>query len=148
MGSVGAVRMREGSLMEILADAPAAAGDIMTLGALQTRMNQEGFGSVVMITDERTYHEPVDGGSDYADTYYVPADGMAFQPANGIVGATHFAPVTRAFDFGIGDGDVDNVRDFTIFYSEQNSGKTLKIEAQANAITLPNEGSLYVVRGL
>lgn len=147
LGSVGAVRLRRARLTEILADAPAFSGDRMSLAGLRERVNAEGFGDVAIITDERTYHSFTDGGSAYGTSYYVPADRMAFQPANGVVGATHFAPVTRAWDY-IDPSVVSNVNDFTIFHSPKNDGKTLLEEAQANALSLPREENVYVITGI
>jgi hypothetical protein len=147
LGSVGAVRMRQNLLSDILVDAPAFSGDSMSLAGLQARMNAEGFGSVTIVVDERTYHAFTDGGSEYTTEYYVPFDRMAFQPANGIVGQTHFAPVTRAYDY-MDMGRVRTINDFTIFHSEKNDGKTLLVEAQANALSLPTEQSTYVVHDL
>lgn len=146
LGSVGAVRMRQSLLTEILQDAPAVAGDSMSLRGLQQRMNDEGFGTVAIVVDERTYHSFDDGGSAYSTSYYVPADRIAFQPASGVVGATHFAPVTRAYDY-MDPQAVRSVQDFTIFYSEKNDGKTLLEEAQANAMSIPLEQNVYVVTG-
>lgn len=147
MGSIGGVRLRQSALTEILIDAPAAAGDMATLQSLTQRMNAEGFGNFAFIVDERTYHDFTDGGSAYAPAYYVPEDRMAFQPAGGVVGATAFAPVTRAWDY-VDSAVVRNVRDFTVFYSAENRGMTLVEEAQANALSIPTEQFVYVVTGI
>jgi hypothetical protein len=147
MGSVGAVRLRQARLNEILADAPAFSGDRMSLRGLQQRINDEGYGNVAIVVDERTYNTWTDGGSAVSTAYYVPADRIAFQPASGIVGATHFAPVTRAYDY-MSPQQVRNVNDFTVFYSEKNDGKTLLVEAQANALSLPIEQFTFVVTGV
>lgn len=147
LGSVGAVRMRRARLSEIIADAPAFSGDRMSLAGLRERVNAEGFGDVAIVIDERTYHSFTDGGSAYGTSYYVPADRMAFQPAGGVVGNTHFAPVTRAYDY-MDPAAVRNVQDFTVFYGEKNDGKTLLVEAQANALSLPVEQNTYVVTGI
>lgn len=147
LGSVGAVRLRQARLTEILADAPAASGDTMSLRGLQERLNAEGFGTVAIVVDERTYDELDDGGSAYTQSYYVPTDRMAIQPATGVVGRTHFAPVTRAYDYMDTDA-VETLNDFSVFYGEKNDGKTLLIEAQANALALPVESAVYVVTGI
>jgi len=147
LGSVGAVRLRQALLDEILEDAPTFAGDTMSLAGLQARLNAEGFGNVAIVVDERTYHSFTDGGSEYSTSYYVPFDKIAFQPANGVVGATHFAPVTRAYDY-LDVGRVRTISDFVVFHSEKNDGKTLLVEAQANALPLPIEQFVYVVGGL
>ncbi len=147
LGSVGAVRLRRARLTEVLADAPAAAGDTMSLAGLRDRINAEGFGAIPLIVDERTYFAFTDGGSAYTNAYYVPADRMAIQPAGGTVGATYFAPVTRAYDF-MAPERVSTIQDFTVFYSDKNNGKTLMEEAQANALSLPTEQNVYVVTGI
>jgi hypothetical protein len=148
MGSLGGVRLRQSALTEILIDAPAPSGDMATMQSLNQRMNAEGFGNFQFIVDERTYHDFTDGGNAYGTQYYVPETRMAFQPANGIVGSTAFAPVTRAWRMGIDAAVVRNVRDFTTFYSAENRGMTLVMEAQANALTLPTEQFVYVVTGI
>ena len=147
LGTVGAVRMRRARLNEILADAPAANGDMATVDSLQQRIADNGYGQVTIVVDERTYHGFTDGGSAYSDQYYVPAGKIAFQPANGVVGGTYFAPVTRAYDY-IQDAASRDLNNVTVFYSEKNDGKTLMVEAQANALSLPTEDNVYVVTGL
>ena len=77
----------------------------------------------------------------------MPSDRIAFQPAGGRVGYTHFAPVTRAYDY-MSPQAVRNINDFAVFYSAQNDGKTLKVEAQANALSIPEEQNVYVVTAL
>lgn len=146
-GGVGGVRLRQARLNEILVDAPAFSGDRMSLAGLRQRLSDEGQGDVAIIVDERTYDAPTDGGSAYTPTNYVPADRMAFQPKSGRVGSTHFAPVTRAYDY-MSPEQVKSVNDFTVFYSPKNDGKTLMVEAQANGLTLADEASVYVVTGI
>lgn len=147
LGSVGAVRLRQARLLEILEDAPAVSGDSMSLSGLQRRITDEGFGNVSIVVDERTYHKFTDGGSAYTDANYVPLDRMAFQPASGRVGQTHFAPVTRAYDY-MSPEQVKSVQDFVVFHSAKNDGKTLMIEAQANALPIPEEQNVYVITGI
>lgn len=146
MGSVGAVRMRRAALLEIQKDAPSTGGRLSTL-ALQDRINAEGFGDVALVIDERTYDEFTTGGPGTTARNYVPAGKMAFQPSDGLIGQTHFAPVTRAYDY-IDVAEVENLNDVVIFHSEKNQGKTLLIEGQANALPLPVESRVYVVGGL
>lgn len=149
MGSVGAVRLRMGLLREIVADTPNGVGGTgSTRSGLQEWLDREGFGGVQIVVDERTYHSFTDGGSAYTTAYYVPANRMAFQPANGVVGNTHFAPVTRAYDYIPGAGATRNINDFVVMHGEKNDGKTLLVEAQANALPLPVEQFVYVVTGL
>lgn len=145
MGPVGAARTRRAVYREIIADAPDAPNGLRpTFGTLQDRVREEGFPSVTLVIDERTYDRFDDGGSAHTTTYYVPAGLIAFQPSNGVVGNTHVAPVVRAYDF-LSGGNRSLANGIVIFHSEKNEGKTLLIEAQQNAIALPEENRTYVV---
>lgn len=147
LGSVGAVRMRRATLAEIQRDAPNVGGVRLTLEALQDRINAEGYGDVSIVVDERTYDDFTDGGSATTATHYVPAGKMAFQPGDGVVGNTHLAPVTRAYDY-IDAAEIENINDVVIFHSALNNGKTLLVEGQLNGLSLPVVSRVYVVSGL
>lgn len=143
MGLVGAARTRRAVIREIVKDSPTGPNGLRpTITMLQERIAEEGFPGVVLIPDERTYKGWTDGGSaQSAEAFYVPAGKIAFQPASGVVGNTHVAPVVRAFEFlprQLAKGVV-------IFRTPKNDGKTLMIEAQQNALVLPDENKTYVV---
>jgi len=143
-GSVGGARTRRAVIREIVADAPDGPNGLRpTVTSLQDRVREEGFPDVVLTIDERTFDSFTDGGSAHTATKYVPAGKIAYQPANGQVGNTHVAPVTRAYDFLTG-GNRSAANGVVIFRSEKNDGKTLLIEAQENAIALPEERFVYV----
>ncbi len=144
-GTIGAARTRRAVYMAIKDDAPDGPNGLRpTIASLQERVREEGFPDVSLIIDERTYDKFSDGGSTTAATNYVPAGKIAFQPSSGVVGATHVAPVVRAYDFLTGAAR-SLANGIVIFRSEKNDGKTLLIEAQENAIVLPDEGKTYVV---
>lgn len=147
LGSVGAVRARRALFQEIAKDAPSLNNVRLSMEAVKERINAEGYGDVELIVDERTYDDFTDGGSGTTATNYVPAGKMAFQPADGMVGRTHLAPVTRAYDY-IDAADIENINDVVIFHSALNNGRTLLIEGQLNALSLPIESRVYVVSGL
>lgn len=143
-GSVGAARMRRAVAREIVLDAPDGPNGLRpTITSLQERVREEGFPDVLIVIDERTYDKPTDGGSAHTATKYVPAGFIGYQPANGVVGQTHVAPVVRAYDFLTG-GNRAAANGVTIFRSEKNDGKTLLIEAQENALSIPEEQFVYV----
>jgi hypothetical protein len=145
MGAVGAARMRRPVAREINLDAPNGPNGLRpTITTLQERVREEGFPDIQLIIDERTYDTWTDGGSTTTVANYVPAGKIAFQPANGQVGNTHVAPVVRAYDFLTG-GNRSLAQGLVIFRSEKNDGKTLLIEAQQNALALPDEQRTYVV---
>ncbi len=145
LGTVGAARTRRAVLNAIKADAPDGPNGLRpTIGSLADRVREEGFPDLQLIIDERTYDAFSDGGSAHTPTNYVPAGLIAFQPASGVVGNTHVAPVVRAYDFLTG-GNRSLANGVAIFRSPKNDGKTLLIEAQENSIALPDEDKTYVV---
>jgi len=144
-GSIGAARTRRAVYREIIKDAPTGPNGLRpTFSSLQDRVREEGFPEMTLIVDERTYDGFTDGGSATTTANYVPAGKIAFQPASGVVGATHVAPVVRAYDFLTG-ANRSLANGIVIFRSEKNDGKTLMIEAQENAIVMPDESKVYVV---
>lgn len=148
MGSVGVVRLRRLTINEVVKDAPLGALSVRpTITNVQDRLREEGFSDLTIVIDERTYDEFNDGGAAHTTKKYVPTGKVLFQPANGVVGRTHVAPVVRAYDFLKG-GDRSLANGVVIIRSEQNDGKTLLIEAQENSIGLPDEQFTYVVDAL
>ncbi len=145
MGPIGAVRTRRAVISAIVADAPDGPNGLRpTITSLQERVREEGFPDINLVIDERTYDAWTDGGSATTRTKYVPAGKMAFQPVGGSVGATYVAPVARAYDFLQGNNR-SLANGVVIFRSAKNDGKTLLIEAQENAIPMPDEDKTYVV---
>lgn len=144
-GSIGGIRMRAAMAQRIVQSAPTAGGLVRpTLANVADRLSEEGYGRVTLIIDERTYDEYTDGGSAYTTQFYVPANRLAFQPANGQVGNTHNAPVTRAEKYGV-PARRDARGGVTVFYRGKNDDKSIMVEAQKNAITLLNHQAVYVV---
>ena len=145
MGSVGAVRMRRATAEAVRADAPNGPNALRpTIANIADRLSEEGFGQITLIIDERTVNVFDDGGSAYTPTNLIPAEKVLFQPADGIVGATYDFPATRAYDYVSQDHRV-NLNDTVVWYSEQNNGKTLLIEAEAIRLSLTDEQRVYVV---
>ena len=145
MGSVGAVRMRRATAEAVRADAPNGPNALRpTIANIADRLSEEGFGQITLIIDERTVNVFDDGGSAYTATNLIPAEKVLFQPADGIVGATYDFPATRAYDYVSQDHRV-NLNDTVVWYSEQNNGKTLLIEAEAIRLSLTDEQRVYVV---
>lgn len=145
MGSVGAVRMRRATAEAVRADAPNGPNALRpTIVNIQDRLSEEGFGAITLIIDERTVNVFDDGGSAYTATNLIPAEKVLFQPADGVVGATYDFPATRAYDYVSGDHRV-NLNDTIVWYTPQNNGKTLLIEAEAIRLPLTDEQRTYVV---
>lgn len=144
-GDVGAARTHRTVIAAIVEDAPDGPNGLRpTVTSLQDRVREEGFPNITLVSDERTYDEFTDGGSATSPAYYVPDGMIGFQPADGRVGNTHVAPVTRAYDFLTG-GNRSLANGVAIFRDEENNGKTLKIAAQQNALSVPEQTRVYVV---
>lgn len=150
MGSVGVIRMRRATLNEVVKDAPTGNGLIRpTVANIEDRLSEEGFGEVTIVVDERTYDAWTDGGSAHTATAYIPTGKVLFQPAGGRVGNTYFAPVTRAYDYMNAEAIRRvNLNNTVVIHGEKNQGKTLVIEAQANALPMPIEQFVYVVNAI
>ncbi|HYG66110.1 MAG TPA: hypothetical protein VD838_00575 [Anaeromyxobacteraceae bacterium] len=145
LGGVGAIRMRRATLNTVVATAPTSTAiPRVTAGNIEQVLEQEGYGEVRVIIDERTYDKPTTNPLVTSPTKYVPTGRVLFQPPSGVVGATHFAPVARAFEYASKDRRV-NRNDVALFLNPQNNGKTLEEEAQLNAIPMPIEQAVYVV---
>lgn len=145
MGSIAGARARRNVWSAVAEDAPDGPNGLRpTISSMQERIREEGFPDFTAITDERTYDTWTDGGNATTQANYVPAGKIAFQPAGGVVGQTHVAPVVRAYDF-LSGGNRSLAQGVVIFRSTKNDGKTLLIEAQQNAIVLPDENKTYVV---
>lgn len=90
-----------------------------------------------------------DAGTDVTNTPIFPANRIAVIPADGTIGETLFAPVTRAYDIqevqpkaGI------DVRGMTVYHEAENLGRDLTIECQVNAFSNPIERKVFVVNTL
>lgn len=145
MGSVGVVRLRRATWAEVVKDAPAGPNALRpTVANVADRLSEEGFGTITVVIDERAHDAFTDGGSVTAATNYIPTGKVLFQPAGGGVGNTHFAAVTRAYDY-VAQDQRANLRDVVILHMPVNDGKTYKLEAEAIALPLTNEQTTYVV---
>ncbi len=143
-GAVGGVRTHRTVWNAIIADAPdGALGLAPTFASLQQRVRDEGFPNVTLIIDERTYDEFDDGGSSTTAKYYVLDGLIGYQPLDGRVGNTHVAPVVKAYDF-LSGGNRKLANGIAVFLSEENGGNTLKIAAQENALSIPEDVRTYV----
>lgn len=143
-----AVRLRR-AMLKLLRQSAAQyygveAGTVFTMQDVLDNLADEGYADFQFIVDERTLDRYTGAGFEHEAVKLVEETKLLFQPASGVIGFTPFAPVVRAYDF-VGDGEGDIVRNIGIFLMEENEGKSLKIQAQANAVPLPDPEAVYVV---
>ncbi len=144
--SVAGCMLRESSYSHIVTNGPSMPGSTAPMTRTQFLDNLRGelgqpFGIMV---DERTADEYQGATEAVTNVNYFTAQKVGFLTSNAI-GNTHFAPVGRAYSF-MQDipTDLRNANGFWTFIESQNSGKNLEIQAQVNALTIPNENNVLV----
>lgn len=142
------VVLRQATLNAILADAPTiTAGSLrMSRPQIEADVQDRTGGPFRFIVLEQSMDVFNDGGTTTSRTKIWPAQKVAFVPAGGNVGVTAFAPVLRAMDMAaaVPGAKIDR-NGVTIFYEPGNGHRELVIEAQLNAIPVPDERRVSVI---
>lgn len=150
VGPIAGVVLRTSLLRAIQTDAPdLPMGVAMNRASLPLRISDDiGFPFRFFLFDD-TLDVFTDGGTATSSVNVWPAGRLAAVPQSGIVGRTVFAPVVRAMELAqsIPGAGIDE-RGMTVYYDESNAGKELKVEVQANPLTIPNEQKLFVTNTL
>lgn len=149
----GFIGPTEGALMDtatmraIVADGPDVDGSPITVGRAVERISDELGRPFSFLLFDDTVEDFTDGGVVTASAPVWAAGRVAAVPAGGRVGQTAFAPVTRAQDLVAELGREAGIEEDgqTVYYSETNEGKELKVSVQVNPITVPNEQKVFVV---
>ncbi len=148
MGGVSGALTRQSVLDAIMADAPTSGitGFRYTLGDITRRIQDELGSQFDFMAMENTVEVFDDGGVASSPQKVLPASVMAFLPPSGIVGDVARAPVVRARQIAreVPEARID-VRGQAVYYIEQNGGKGLTVQAQANMFPVPNEQNIFVV---
>lgn len=142
----GAV-LRLATLREILADAPDLPNGVsMTRSQLADRVSQDIGQPFQFFVIENSLDVFDDGGTAVTRTKVWPAEQVAFVPAGREVGRTAFAPVVRAMELSaqVPEASID-VRGVTVYHDSGNGGRELEIDAQLNAMPLPDESKVFVI---
>lgn len=149
LGGISGVLTRSTIIDAIVADAPAPAngGFPFTLADITKRIQDTLGTGFSFLTMENSVEVFTDGGITSAAQKVLPAGIAAFLPASGIIGDVAYAPVVRARDIAnrVPEASID-VRGQTVYYIEENGGKGLKVQAQANMFPVPNENNIFVVQ--
>lgn len=142
----GAV-MRLATLREILADAPDLPNGVaMTRTQLADRVSQDIGQPFQFFVIENSLDVFDDGGVAVTRTKVWPAEQVAFVPAGREVGRAAFAPVVRAMELSsqVPEASID-VQGVTIYHDSGNGGRELEIDAQLNAMPVPDESKVFVI---
>lgn len=147
VGPIEGVMIRLSTLNEILKDAPAmAGGERMTRARLASRVSEDTGSPFTFFVNENMLDFPVDGGTQTQRRKEWPDHIIAAIPGGRRVGRTAHAPVVRATEIlaTVPQSKVD-VRGVTVYHEPQNAGKGLELQAQLNALSIPDEGRVFVL---
>lgn len=139
--------LRLATYREILADSPDLPGGVkMTRAQLADRVQQDIGQPFQFFILENSLDVFDDGGIAKTRTKVWPAEQVAFVPAGKAVGRTAFAPVVRAMELSaqVPEAGIE-VNNVTIYHDNGNGGRELEIDAQLNAIPLPDESREWVI---
>jgi hypothetical protein len=144
------VMLRQATFNAIQADAPnvytGTAVPRLTRRDLEARIQDETGAAFRFYINENSVDVFDDGGTAITRTKVWPAQHVAYIPAGRRVGNTAFAPVVRAMDMSAAGGAASvDVRGLTVFYDAAGAGRDLTIEAQANAVPVPDEQKVVVI---
>jgi hypothetical protein len=143
----GAMRMRDSTFQVLVSSAPTGPNQIRpTVTNVNERLAEQGINTAIIV-DQRNYDKSTDGGQATTTTYYVPTGKIGFQPADGRIGNTHSVAASRGGNELVTNAKV-NKMDVTIWYTEQNNGKTLLEEGENIAVPMPEEQRIYVYDAL
>ena len=150
VGPVAGVVMRLATFQEIQTDAPNWFSPDSTLrmtrAQVAERVSQEIGGPFRFEIVEDTVEVFDDGGLARTATKVWPAQMVAAIPSGNMVGNTAFAPVRRAMELAsqVPGAGID-IRGVTVYHEGSNAGRELTVEAQLNALPIPDEQKVFVI---
>lgn len=147
LGSLSGVVMRQATLSVIQADAPDLIGGVaMTRAQLVQRISDDLGQALFIQVIEDTVDVYDDGGITTTSTKVLPVGRVAAIPSDGRIGYSAFAPVLRAQEMAraVPAAGIDT-NGVTVYYDEAGTGRELTIEAQLNAMPVPDEQRVFVI---
>lgn len=150
LGSLSGVVMRQATLSVIQADAPDLIGGVaMTRAQLVQRISDDLGQALFIQVVEDTVDVYDDGGITTTSTKVLPVGRIAAIPSDGRIGYSAFAPVLRAQEMArsVPAAGIDT-NGVTVYYDEAGTGRELTMEAQLNAMPVPDEQRVFVINTL
>lgn len=147
IGPIAGAVMRLATFKAIQADAPQGVNAVvLTREQVRQRVEDELGAAFTFYILEHHVDVFDDAGIAHTATKVWPAQQVAAVPVGERVGNTHFAPVARAMELSaqVPEAGID-VRGVTVYHETENGGRALAIEAQVNALPLPDEQKLWVI---
>jgi hypothetical protein len=147
VGAIQGIVSRRNFINEVLTDAPDLAGGArMSFAMLEQRIQDDLGSDFRFYPMEDTVDVFTDGGTATTSTKVWAAEKVAVVPAGVRVGATAFAPVVRAMDIArsLPQARIDT-NGVAVFYEGIGTGRELRVEAQMNALAMPDEQKTFVI---
>lgn len=147
IGPISGVMLRLATLKAIQADAPDLPNGVtMTRADLESRVQDDLGSPFQFFVNESQVDVFTDGGTAVTRTKVFTAEKVALIPAGSSVGYSGFAPVVRAMELSaqVPDAGID-VQGVTVYHNSHNAGKELEIDAQLNALPVPDESRVWVI---
>lgn len=149
IGAVGGARVRRTTASLIQKSAPRLTTSAvrMTMTEINQRLSDELGTEFEIIVDERAAEKFDGAGQATTMTKLWPQDVIGFFPPGYQVGDLNKAPQFRAGDLPqvVANFEGFDQRGQRIYFEPQNSGKALKVQAQANWLPIPREQRTFVV---
>jgi hypothetical protein len=150
VGPISGIMLRSATMRAIIESAPRQF-DFQNIARTRPEAerlvaDQLGIGSFRFYINERTLETFATAGIARTSTYVWPANRVAIVPANDRVGTTAFAPVARAMEISraVPAAKID-IRGQTVYHEVENNGRGLTVEAQVNALPMPEERLTFVI---
>lgn len=147
VGNLAGAAMRLATLQAIQADGPDLLGGVsMTRAQLAQRISDDMGMPFQFFIIEDSVDVYDDGGIATTSTKVFISQKVAAVPADGRIGYSAFAPIVRAMELAraVPMAEIDT-RGVTVFYDEAGTGRELTIEAQLNALPVPDEQRVFVI---
>lgn len=148
IGSVRGILVRNSIARKIANSAPEIGGNNikMTLRQVGDYLSDSLGTPFEIRIDERARPKFTGAGTETVTTKLVPDDTVAFLPGDGRIGYTYQAPIYRAEDISaVSHPDSQDRDSQRVYQMPQNHGKSLKIQAQANWLAVPDERRVFVL---
>lgn len=149
IGPVQGVLVRQDLALLIQKSAPRMiAGDVrMTLRNVNDYLSDELGTGFTIETFENTVEKFDGAGVDTSKVKLWPSGKVAFIPQGSRIGEINMAPQFRAHDIPqvVSEFEGFDQRGIRVYYEKMNSGKALKVQAQANWLGIPDENQVFVV---
>lgn len=147
IGPLRGVMCRRNFVNEVIKDAPTLVGGVtMTRAQIESRIMDDLGQPFKFYVNDDTVDVFDDGGTATTTTKVWTAQRVAAIPAGTMVGNAAFAPVIRAMELAsqVPGAGIDT-NGMVVYYLESNGGRELTVEAQMNALPVPDEQKMFVI---